>query len=81
MVELRPGKLFGSFELQSQLDTGTTGVTWLVRDYGVKRQADQAELKFLPDSIVRDESAMEKLKNEIRRRIALKHPNISRVFD
>jgi serine/threonine protein kinase len=81
MIELRPGKLFGSFELQSQLDTGTTGATWLVRDYGVKRQADQAELKFLPDSIVRDESAMEKLKNEIRRRIALKHPNISRVFD
>jgi serine/threonine protein kinase len=47
----------------------------------VKRQADQAELKFLPDSIVGDERAIEKLKNEIRRRTALKHPNISRVFD
>ena len=78
--DLRPGKLFGSFELQRQLETGTKGAVWLVNDYDVKRQADQAELKFLPDPIIRDKSAIEKLENEIRRRIPLKHPNLLRVF-
>jgi serine/threonine protein kinase len=81
MGELRPGKLIGSFELQRQLQTSTTGAVWLVQDYDVKRQADQSELQFLPDFIVRDECAMQKLKNEIGRRTALKHPNILRVLN
>jgi serine/threonine protein kinase len=81
MEELRPGKLIGSFELQRQLQTSTTGTVWLAQDYGVKRKADESELQFLPDFIVRNECAMEKLKNEIGRRTALKHPNILRVLD
>ena len=81
MGELRPGKLIGSFELQRQLQTSTTGAVWLAQDYDVKRRADQSELQFLPDLIVRDECAMQKLKNEIGRRTALEHPNILRVFN
>ena len=80
MGELRPGKLIGSFELQRQLQTSTAGAVWLVQDYDVKRQANQSELQFLPDFIVRDKCAMQKLKNEIGRRTALKHPNILRVL-
>jgi serine/threonine protein kinase len=79
--QLRPGKLFGSFELQRELDKGSTGATWLAHDYSVRRRAGQVALKFLPDSVVSDKTAVEELKNEIRRTIALIHPNIQCVYD
>jgi serine/threonine protein kinase len=78
--QLRPGKVFALFELQRELDIGSTGAVWLAEDL-VRRQVDQVALKFLPDSIVSDKTAVAELKNEIRRRIALKHPNILRVYD
>jgi serine/threonine protein kinase len=78
---LRPGKLFASFELERELESGSTGAVWLAHDYGVRRQVDQVALKFLPDSLVSDKTALEELKNEIRRRITLKHPNILRVYN
>ena len=79
--QLRPGKLFAWFELQRELDNGRTGAVWLAQDYSVRRPADQVALKFLPDCIVSDKNAAVQLKNEIRQRIPLKHPNILRVFD
>ena len=78
--QLRPGKVFALFELQHELDIGSTGAVWLAEDL-VRRQVDQVALKFLPDLIVSDKTALAALKNEIRRRIALKHPNILRVYD
>ncbi len=78
--QLRPGNMFALFELQRELDIGSTGAVWLAEDL-VRRQVDQVALKFLPDSIVSDKTAVAELKNEIRRRIALKHPNILRVYD
>jgi eukaryotic-like serine/threonine-protein kinase len=78
--QLRPGKVFALFELQRELDIGSTGAVWLAEDL-VRRQVDQVALKFLPDFIVSDKAAVAELKNEIRRRIALKHPNILRVYD
>jgi serine/threonine protein kinase len=79
--QLRPGKLFGSFELQRELETGSTGATWLAQDYDIRRQAGQVALKFLPDLVVSDKTAVAELKNDIRRIVALKHPNILRVYD
>ena len=78
--QLRPGKVFALFELQRELDIGSTGAVWLAEDL-VRRHVDQVALKFLPDLIVSDKTAVAELKNEIRRRIALKHPNILRVYD
>jgi serine/threonine protein kinase len=78
--QLRPGKVFALFELQRELDIGSTGAVWLAEDL-VRRQVDQVALKFLPDLIVSDKTAVAELKNDIRRRIALKHPNILRVYD
>ena len=78
--QLRSGKVFALFELQRELDIGSTGAVWLAEDL-VRRQADQVALKFLPECIVNDETAVAQLKNEIRRRIELKHPNILRVYD
>ena len=78
--QLRPGKVFALFELKRELDIGSTGPVWLAEDL-VRRQVDQVALKFLPDFIVRSKTAVAELKNEIRRRIALRHPNILRVYD
>jgi serine/threonine protein kinase len=72
--------VFALFELQRELDIGSTGAVWLAEDL-VRRQVDRVALKFLPDFIVSDKTAVAELKNEIRRGIALKHPNILRVYD
>jgi serine/threonine protein kinase len=78
--QLRPGKLFAWFELLRELEIGSTGAVWLAEDYSATRQVEQVALKFLPDIIVGDKIALEDLKNEIRRRIALQHPKILRVY-
>jgi serine/threonine protein kinase len=75
---LKPGKLFATFELQRELDNESI---WLAQDYSVGRQVDHVALRFLPDIIANDKSAVEKLKNEVRRRTALKHPGILRIYD
>jgi serine/threonine protein kinase len=79
--QLRPGKLFAWFALQRELGIGSTGAVWLAEDYSLRRHAEQVALKFLPDIIASDKTAVEELKSEIRRTIALKHPNIVRVYD
>jgi len=79
--QLKPGKLFAWFGLERELAIESTGPFWLAQDYSLKRHAEQVALKFLPDIIVSDKTAVEELKHEIRRRIALKHPNIPRVYD
>jgi serine/threonine protein kinase len=79
--QLSSGKLFGCFELERQLETGSLGVVWLANDYGVKRQAVQAELKFLPDSIVSDKAAVEKLKSDVHGLMVVKHSGVQHVYD
>jgi serine/threonine protein kinase len=79
--QFRPGKLFATFELHSEVESGSTGTVWLAQDYSVRHRVDQVALKFLPDAIVSDKTAAEKLKNEVRRRVTLEHPNILRVYD
>jgi outer membrane protein OmpA-like peptidoglycan-associated protein len=79
--QLEPGTLFAWFGLQRELGIGSTGTIWLAKDYSLKRHANQVALRFLPDIIAGDETAVERLKQEIRRRAALKHPNIPRVYD
>jgi outer membrane protein OmpA-like peptidoglycan-associated protein len=79
--QLKSGRLFVCFELERELEIGRTGAVWLAQNYGVKRHADQVTLKFLPESIVHSKTALEELKDQIRRRISLQHPNISRVYD
>jgi serine/threonine protein kinase len=78
--QLWPGKLFAWFELLSELEIGSTGAVWLAEDYSSARQVGQVALKFLPDVILGDTSALEDLKNEIRRRIAFQHPKFLRVY-
>jgi serine/threonine protein kinase len=79
--EFNPGRLFAWFELQRELEVRSTGVVWLAHDYSVGRHVEQIALKFLPDFIVSAKAVLEALKENIRRRIALKHPNFLRVYD
>jgi outer membrane protein OmpA-like peptidoglycan-associated protein len=78
--QLKPGQLFAWFELQHELENGRTGAVWLAQDFSVKRPVQKVALKFLPDTIVGNKSAVEDLKSEISRRIPLRHSNILRVF-
>ncbi len=78
---LKPGKLFAWFELQRELENERTGAVWLVQDYSPGRPVDEAVLKFLPKSVLSDKVTAELLKDQIRQRTALKHPNILRVYD
>jgi serine/threonine protein kinase len=76
---LRPGQLFLSrFELQSELEIGSTGAVWLAQDHVSEHQI---ALIFLPSLIMNDKAGIDNLRNEIRRRVTLNHSNICQVFD
>jgi serine/threonine protein kinase len=78
--KLKPGKIFAWFELERELEQGSTGAVWLAQDYSVGRQAEQVVLRFLPERLGSDKAAVDKLKDEIQRRSALNHPNILRIY-
>jgi serine/threonine protein kinase len=79
LAQLRLGQLFVSrYELQRELEIGSTGAIWLAQDRVSQRQV---ALKFLPTLISNHKPAIEDLRNEIRRRAALNHSNILHIFD
>jgi serine/threonine protein kinase len=77
---LKPGKIFASFELERELEQGSTGAVWLAQDYSVGRGAEQVLLRFLPERLGSNKAAVEKLKEEIQRRSALNHANILHTY-
>jgi serine/threonine protein kinase len=75
----RPGqKLFNRYTLDRILGRGGMGVVWLARDEELERDV---ALKFLPELILRDRSAIDDLKRETRRSLELTHPHIVRIHD
>jgi formylglycine-generating enzyme required for sulfatase activity/serine/threonine protein kinase len=76
---LREGlKVFGRYTLVRLLGRGGMGVVWLARDE--KLDLDIA-LKFLPENLVGDESALADLRHETRRCMKLHHTHIVHVYD
>ena len=74
-----PGlQVFGRFRLVRMLGRGGMGVVWLVRD---EHLAIEVALKFLPEAVGADESAVADLARETRQARGLAHPHIVRVFD
>ena len=57
------------------------GTLWLAQDYSLSRRTQQVALRFLPENIASNKTAIQELKHVVCRRIALKHPNILRVYD
>ncbi len=76
---LLPGqKLFNRYTLTRLLGRGETGVVWLARDGHEDRDA---ALKFLPEVIATDRSALVGMRRKARHAIDLAHPNIARIHD
>ncbi len=77
---LRSGlKVFRRFSLERQLGRGGMGVVWLGRDEELGGR--EVALKFLPELVQGDESAIVDLKKETLRSLELTHPNIVRIYD
>lgn len=74
----RPGeRVFQKrYTLQKILGRGGMGVVWLAVDESLHTEV---ALKFLPDVLVRDQTALDDLKRETKRCLALTHPHIVRV--
>ncbi|MFL5237344.1 MAG: protein kinase domain-containing protein [Rhizomicrobium sp.] len=75
---LRGQKLFGRYTLVKVLGRGGMGVVWLARDNKLERDV---ALKFLPDTVVLDNTLLNELKEETRRSLELTHPHIIRIYD
>ncbi len=76
--DLRPGlRLLGRFRLERFLGRGGMGVVWLARDEVLERSV---ALKLVAGAAANG-SALDELRGETRRALALTHPNIVRVYD
>ena len=77
--QLMPGQLFVSrFELERELEIGSTGEVWLAQDHASQHQV---ALIFLSGLIISDKAEIDNLRNEIRRRATLNHSEFVRIFD
>ncbi len=74
-----PGqKVFARYTLKRILGRGEMGVVWLAQDEELGRET---ALKFLPEVVAMDPSAIGDLKREVRRAIELAHPHIVKIHD
>lgn len=71
-------KVFGRYELAKLLGRGGMGVVWLATDNELDRKV---ALKFVPELLANEPTAIAELKRETRRSLDLTHQNIVRVYD
>src|SRR2546430_16326827 len=71
-------KVFNRYTLKKILGRGGMGVVWLAQDEHLEQKV---ALKFLPEVIMSDRSALEDLKKETRRSREMTHPHIVRIHD
>ena len=69
-------KVFGRYILEAVLGQGGMGVVWRARD---EELGNVVALKFLPEIVARDDTAVDELKEETRNALRLTHPNIVRI--
>jgi serine/threonine protein kinase len=70
-------RLFGRYRLERELGRGGMGVVWLAQDEVLRIPV---ALKLVPEQVARSEEALEGLRKEVLRGIALTHPGIVRVY-
>ena len=68
----------GRFRLVDVLGHGGMGVVWRAQDETLELPV---ALKFLPEVLIRDATALDALKNETRQALRLTHPNILRIHN
>ena len=71
-------QVFGRFTLIRQLGRGGMGIVWLAEDDKLRREV---ALKFVPELVRMDETAVAELRRETRRGMQMNHPHIVKVFD
>ena len=72
------GENLGHYRIESVLGVGGMGVVYLAQDEKLGRKVG---LKLLPQSLVADETQLERLKREARTASALNHPNIVTIHE
>src|SRR5437762_3323772 len=79
-VSLAPGVRVGGarYILKRVLGRGDWSVVWLARDVKLEREV---ALKILPDFLLHDPNAIERLKTETERLSQLAHPHIAKILD
>ena len=76
---LRVGQVvFDRYVLRQLIGRGGMGAVWRAQD---RELAHEVALKFLPETLAHNPTAIEDLKRETRRALDLTHPNIVRIYD
>jgi formylglycine-generating enzyme required for sulfatase activity len=76
---LRAGmKVFGRYRLKGELGRGGMGVVWSAED---ERLDLAVALKFLPEALAHDETAVDDLRRETQQCMKLGHTHIVKVYD
>lgn len=78
LVALEPGRVVGSYEVDSLIDRGGMGEVYLAHDTRLRRKV---ALKLLPASFKNDESRLQRFEHEARVASALNHPNIIVIYE
>jgi serine/threonine protein kinase len=71
-------RVFGRFELKRILGRGGMGIVWLARDEKANREV---ALKFMPDIVAGNATAVQDMRRETRNGIKLSHQNVVTMYD
>ena len=77
-MKLQVGQQVGPYRILSLLGAGGMGEVYLAHDPSLDRQV---ALKFLPESMEKDEKARQLLLREARSAAALDHPYICKIYE